>query len=250
MQLTDENLIYSETFPGGAHWSMRMSAGNALRLVDISGGANVAMLMVNPENTLEKYNMPDTLKGQHTFKLTQGNSLYSDMGRVMCSIVEDTFGWHDTATGTCNRRLVESRWGKSSYQQDRNAYLRNGRDSFLIELGKYGLGQRDLAANLNLFSRIDVDQAGDLVWSKTQSQAGDAVTVRFEMDAIVVFHTCPHPLNPAVDYPRKPIRYEIRKLPYPAEDDECRLLRPESGRAFENTRLYQLAKGITDDQRK
>jgi len=51
MHLTDENLIYSETFSGGAHWSMRMRAGNALRLVDIEGGANVAMLMLNPENT-------------------------------------------------------------------------------------------------------------------------------------------------------------------------------------------------------
>ena len=35
MQLTDENLIYSEVFPGGAHWSIRMRAGNALRLVDL-----------------------------------------------------------------------------------------------------------------------------------------------------------------------------------------------------------------------
>ncbi|MFT6644536.1 MAG: urea carboxylase-associated protein 2 [Patiriisocius sp.] len=243
MHLTDENLIYSETFPGGGHWSMRMRAGNALRLVDIEGGANVAMLMFNPENPLEKYNMPDTLKGQHTFKLSQGNTLFSDMGRAMCSIVEDSFGWHDTATGTCNRRLVEAKWGRSKYQDAGNNYLRNGRDSFLIELGKYGLGKRDLAANLNWFTRIEVDDDGNLVWGENQSKPSDAITLRFEMDAIVIMHTCPHPLNPAKAYPRKPIRYEIRDLPPAAMDDECRLARPESERAFENTRLYHQVKG-------
>lgn len=244
MQLSDENLIYSEVFPGGAHWSIRMRAGNALRLVDIEGGANVAMLMFNPENPLEKYNMPDTLKGQHTFKLSLHNTLYSDMGRAICSIVEDSFGWHDTAMGTCNRTLVERKWGSSTYQESRNDYLRNGKDSFLIELGKYGLGKKDLAANVNWFSRVEVSDAGDLIWSDTQSQPGDALTLRFEMDAIVAMHTCPHPLNPATDYPRKPIRYEIRELPVATLDDAARIQRPESERAFENTRLYYQRKGV------
>ncbi len=244
MQLSDENLIYSEVLPGGVHWSFRMRAGNALRLIDLEGGANVAMLMFNPENPLEKYNMPDTLKGQHTFKLSEGNTLYSDMGRAMCSIVEDSFGWHDTATGTCNKSLVAAKWGASSYQECRNDYLRNGRDSFLIELGKYGLGKKDLAANVNWFSRVEVTDEGDLVWSASQSKPGDAVTLRFEMDAIIVLHTCPHPLNPAQAYPRKPIRYELREMPPAEMDDPCRIARPESERAFENTRLYYQRKGV------
>ena len=36
-----------------------------------------------------------------------------------------------------------------------------------------------------------------------------ASSLRFEMDTLVLFHTCPHPLNPAASYPRKPVRYEI-----------------------------------------
>ncbi|MFN3238913.1 MAG: urea amidolyase associated protein UAAP1 [Pseudomonadales bacterium] len=244
MQLSDENLIYSEVLPGGVHWSLRMRAGNALRLVDLEGGANVAMLMFNPENPLEKYNMPDTLKGQHTFKLGLGNTLYSDMGRAMCSIVEDSLGWHDTATGTCNRRLVESKWGPSTYQQQRNEYLKNGRDSFLIELTKYGLGKKDMAANVNWFSRVEVSDEGELIWSDEQSVPGSAVTIRFEMDAIVALHTCPHPLNPSEQYPRRPVRYEVRQLPAAELDDTCRLFRPESERAFENTRLYHQRKGV------
>ena len=76
----DNEIIYSDTIPGGRHWSMLMRAGNVLRLIDEEGGANVGMLLYNSENTLERYNMPDTLKGQHTFAYRE--ILYSDMGRV------------------------------------------------------------------------------------------------------------------------------------------------------------------------
>ncbi|HBL86295.1 MAG TPA: urea carboxylase, partial [Alcanivorax sp.] len=65
--------------------SFRMRRGTALRLTDVEGGANVGMLFYNPEEKLERYNAPDSLKGQHTFKLTRGNCLYSDMGRVFAS---------------------------------------------------------------------------------------------------------------------------------------------------------------------
>lgn len=234
----DNELIYRDTVPGGRHWSMRMRAGTVLRLVDEEGGANVGMLLYNPENPLERYNMPDTLKGQHTFRLTKGNCLYSDMGRVFASIIEDTAGWHDTATGTCNRRLVEKRWGRKTYQQARNDYIRNGRDSFLIELGKYGLGKRDLAANLNFFSRIETDADGNLVFGEP-APAGAYVDLRFEMDTIVVFHTCPHLLNPADEYPARPVTYEIRRADPVAINDPCKTLREENERAFMNTFLYR-----------
>ena len=234
----DNEIIYSDTIPGGRHWSMLMRAGNVLRLIDEEGGANVGMLLYNSENTLERYNMPDTLKGQHTFRLTKGNCLYSDMGRVLCSIIEDTAGWHDTATGTCNSNLVEKRWGHRSYQEARNDYIRNGRDSFLIELGKYGLGKRDLAANINFFSRIETDLDGNLIFGKSASAAAH-VDLRFEMNTIVIFHTCPHPLNPASTYPSRPVTYEIRRANPVAINDACRTLREENERAFTNTLLYR-----------
>src|SRR5690606_13376251 len=85
-------LLWAEEIPGGKHWSFVLRRGTLLRLVDLTGDANVGMLFYNPANPLERYNAPDTLKCQHTFKLTRGNCLYSDMGRIFCSIVDDTVG--------------------------------------------------------------------------------------------------------------------------------------------------------------
>jgi uncharacterized protein len=230
---------YEALIEGGKHWSFTMRAGMQLRLTDTEGGANVGMLFYNPQNTLERYCAPDTLKCQHTFKLTKGHCLYSDMGRIFCSIIEDSVGWHDTICGSSNKALVAERWGQRSYQQFRNDWTQNGHDAFLIEGGKYGLGRRDLAANLNWFSKAAADESGDLSFDASNSPAGSFVELRFEMDTLVLLHTCPHPLNLAPQYPRKPVDFKFSRAKPVAKNDYCRNSRPENTRGFTNTELYR-----------
>jgi urea carboxylase-associated protein 2 len=235
-----QNILYKDVLPGGKHWSMRMRRGTSLKLIDLEGGANVGMLFYNPENLLERYNAPDTLKCQHTFKLTKGHCLYSDMARIFCSIVDDTVGWHDTVCGNSNSNIVETKWGKQDYQNDRNDWRQNGNNAFLVEATKYGLGKKDLAANLNVFSCVAPDDEGNLAFKTEHSKAGDSIELRFEMDTIVLLHTCPHPLNPATSYPYKPVEYQIiQSLPV-ADDDYCKNSCDENQRGFENNRLYYL----------
>ncbi len=234
--------LYEDILPGGSHWSFVVNPGVQLELVDVDGGGNAAMLTYNPNNPLERLNLPDTLKCQHTFRLTLGHCLYSDMGRIFCSIVADDIGWHDASSGTCNAEIVRRKWGVLSYQEARNDHLQNGRDSFLIELGKYGLGRRDFAANVNWFSRVDVADDGTMAFVANHSKPGNAVTLRFEMPTLVVLHTCPHPLNPAPEYPRCSIAYRLSLAEDVADDDPCRISRDENGRGFMNNYLYLLGR--------
>ena len=236
-------LITSDTLPGGKHWSMTVWRNSRLKLTDVEGGANAGMLFYNPLNLLERYNAPDTLKCQHTFKLTQGHCLYSDMGRIFCSIVSDTSGWHDTVCGNTTKASVAEKWGETSYQINRNDWQQNGYDSFLVEGGKYGLGQRDLAANVNWFSKVAVADDGRMTFDASAAQAGASVTLRFEMDTLVLFHTCPHPLDPSPTYPRKPVTFEIGVAPPVAADDVCLNSVPENARGFENNRLFHAGCG-------
>lgn len=225
---------------------MRMRRGTSLRLVDLEGGANVGMLFYNPENLLERYNAPDTLKCQHTFKLTRGNCLYSDMGRIFCSIVDDSVGWHETVCGNTTRDMVRQKWGEKTYQEVRNDWNQNGYNSFLVELAKYGLGKKDMASNLNLFSAVRVDADGGLRFVPDNSKAGDSIVLRFEMDTLVLLHTCPHPMNPAAEYPRKPVLYQIVRSAAVAQDDYCMNLRDENRRGFNNNEIYHLGCGCDD----
>jgi urea carboxylase-associated protein 2 len=231
-------LIASDTLPGGKHWSMTVRRNGRFKLTDIEGGANVGMLFYNPLNLLERYNAPDTLKCQHSFKLTQGHCLYSDMGRIFCSVVSDTSGWHDTVCGNTNKASVAERWGATDYQTERNDWRQNGYESFLVEAAKYGLGRRDLASNVNWFSKVVVADDGALALDASAAKAGASVELRFEMDTLVLFHTCPHPLNTSPIYPRKPVRYEILDGPPATQDDPNRLSAPENMRGFENNRIF------------
>jgi urea carboxylase-associated protein 2 len=238
--MADPAPLYETVLEGGKHWSFTARRGTLLRLTDPHGGANVGMLFYNPQNLLERYNAPDTLKCQHTFKLTRGHCLYSDMGRIFCSIVEDGVGWHDTVAGNADKALVAQRWGTLRYQEHHNGWTQNGHDSFLVEAAKYGLGRRDLAANVNWFSKVAVDETGAMYFETENSPPGSAVALRFEMDTLVLMHTCPHPMNPAPEYPRRPVEVAFRQTDPVAPDDFCRNFRPENGRGFQNNEIFHL----------
>jgi uncharacterized protein len=238
--MSDTPILWEETVQGGATWSHVLKRGTALRLTDAEGGANAAALFYNFECPVERYNMPDTLKAQHIARLTQGFVLYSDMGRVLCSITGDSVGWHDPIGGCSNSRMVREKYGEGRYQECRNAWHKNSLDSFLVELGKWGLGARDLVPNVNFFSRVSVDEAGGMSFQPGNSRAGDWVELRAEMNVLVVINTCQHPLDPNPHYAPKPVQLSIRRVPSPADDDACRVSRPENGRGFVLTERYFL----------
>jgi urea carboxylase-associated protein 2 len=232
--------LWEETIQPGAAWSHVLKRQTALRLVDLEGGANVGAIFYNFECPVERYNMPDTLKAQHTARLTTSNVLYSDMGRILCSIVGDSVGWHDPIGGASNAQLVAAKYGPSSYQQQRNGYHKNGRDNFLIELAKWGLGPRDLVSNVNFFSRVDVGNDGTMIFVPGNSKAGDWVELRAEMNVLTILTTCQHPLDPSPQYGPKPVRVSICQVPPPGAEDCCRTSSPENGRGFTLTERYFL----------
>ncbi len=238
--MSDTSVLWEETVCPGATWSHVLKRGTALRITDLEGGANAGALFYNFECPVERYNMPDTLKAQHIARLTEGFVLYSDMGRVLCSVTRDTVGWHDPLGGCSNARLVASKYGRARYQEHRNAYHKNALDSFLVELGKWGLGRRDLVANVNFFSRVDVADDGATSFHAGNSKAGDFVELRAEMNVLVILNTCQHPLAPHPNYAPKPVGLAIRRVPAPDADDPCRLSRPENGRGFILTERYFL----------
>lgn len=232
--------LYTKLLTHAGMWSGVISRGKVLRLTDLEGGANVGMLLYNADLTVERYNMPDTLKGQHTFHLRHPYCLHSDMGRLLASITGDSVGWHDTVCGCSDAALVKARYGEHPYQVHRNDFFRNARECFLIELAKWGLGERDLVPNVNFFTKVVAGEGGHLAYVPGHSRAGDHVELRLELNTLVVLNTCQHPLDPETAYRPRPVRLEVFPAaagPVPAHDP-CRVSRPENHRALENTEAY------------
>jgi urea carboxylase-associated protein 2 len=235
--------FFAKTLTHSGLWSGVIGRNKTLRLTDLEGGANVGVLLYHAEVPSERYNLPDTLKGQHIFYLRAPYCLHSDMGRILASITADTVGWHDTVCGCSDAKLVTEKYGALNYQTARNDYHRNARDSFLIELAKWSLGPRDLIPNLNLFSKVVADEAGRLTYIPGNSKPGDHIDLRFEMDTLVVLNTCQHPLDPDSQYHPRDVRLEVFRAAPVAPDDICRRSRPENERAFINTENYHALRG-------
>src|SRR5260370_1345363 len=149
--------------------------------------------------------MGDHVKVQFTAFLTRGRVLYSDMGRVLVSIVGDTCGWHDTISGCGDALSSVAQFGEGGYQELRNDFHRNARDNFLVELAKHGLGKRDIVPNVNFFARVVADGDGNLAWKAGNSRPGAWVDLRFEMSPLSVLTNPPHPLAPAARFAPPPI---------------------------------------------
>ena len=231
--------LYTEEIPGGASWSGVVRRHMTLRITDVEGGANVGLMAYRAAEPLDRLNLPDTLKAQYTARLTKGHVLMSDMGHVLMSITADEVGWHDPLGGHGDASLAQAKYGERTYQEARDDRTRNAHDNFLVELGKHGLGRRDLVANVNLFSRLDVDHSGKFHFHAANSRPRATVDLRAEMDVLVVLDTCRHPLDPAPKYAPKPVRLSFLRTPPPATDDYCRNFRDENRRAFTLTeRLY------------
>lgn len=236
--MSEPSILFEEHLPGGGLWSWVVRRHTTLRLTDLEGGANVGLMAYNADAPLDRLNLPDTLKAQYTAKLTRGHVLMSDMGRALFSITADSCGWHDPLGGHGNAALVRAKYGEQNYQQARNDWYRNAHDNFLVELGKHGLGARDLVANANFFSRLDADDEGRLTFHAKNSKAGDTIDLRAEMNVLVALTTCQHPLDPNPGYAPKPIRLTLLKTPLPSADDYCRNFRGENQRSFELTERY------------
>ena len=232
--MENEKVLTSKTIAGGWNYSRIVKRGQKIRLTDLEGGANASLLCYNAKNFTERFNLGDTLKIQHVCRIAENCCLYSDMGRILLSVVKDTVGWHDPLCGCTHANLIKERFGEHDYQHYQNDFFRNGYDSLLVEIGKYGMTKRDFTELVNFFSKVVVTSV------ENHSTPADYVELRAELDTLVVIDTGMHSLNPSKEYLRKPVKVELLPCEFSEADDPCFIWCPENGHGFINTADYNL----------
>lgn len=221
-------VLHREAIPGGWYWSTRLRREEALRISLADGFSSVALIAWSAADPSERLNLPDTVKMQWTTGLSKGRVIFSDMGRVMFSITEDSSGAHDCLVGG-STAATNARYG--------GTLLRDTRDNFVKLAMKLGLTRRDIPAALSLFAPVRVDAEGRFFWNPALLNGGDYVELRAEMDMIVGLSNCPHPLDPNPAYaPNAVTVTRLAARPVPA-DDLCRTATAEAVRGFENNAL-------------
>ncbi|RPG00008.1 MAG: DUF1989 domain-containing protein [Rhodospirillaceae bacterium] len=196
------DIIEDTTIAARAGWSRVLKKGEMMRIIDLNGKQAVDFLCWNADDYDDRYAAADTMKINETgIFLGKDTTLYSVALTPLLTIVEDSCGFHDTIGGCCSADL-----NKYRYDVDNQSGCR---ENFLAEMAKFGLGKRDMAANVNFFMYVPVGKDGDMDMGPSISKPGDFVDLRAETDVLAIISNCPQMNNPVNDYNPTPVQVTI-----------------------------------------
>jgi hypothetical protein len=224
--IAPDAVIHREHVPPGWYATIRLRRGEALRMTDDSGRSSVSLIGWHEEDTSERINCADTVKVQWSAAISKGRVIFSDMGRVFLSVIEDTCGAHDLLVG-------------GSTPAASGAPGRNTQENFLAAASKIGLDVRDIPPCVTFFAPVALDDAGRFRWQEGRKRPGDFVDLRAEMNLILVVSNCPHPLDTARPAASGPVTLIKHRAAAATAEDVCRTASSEATRAFAFTdRLF------------
>ena len=191
--------------PARSPWSGVVPAGRHLSLVDLEGNQAVDCLLYNAHDTADRYSAPDTIAAQGGLFLTTGSVLRSCEGTALMTVVSDDVGRHDTVGGACSKESNTLRYGHHTKHQ--HACVEN----FLREGARWGLTKRDLVSNINWYMNVPVEEDGTLGIVDGISAPGLTVTLRAEIDTLVLLSNCPQVNNPCNGFNPTPVRMIVTR---------------------------------------
>jgi uncharacterized protein len=236
--MKSENIILNETLPSSVKYSKIIKRGQTIRFKALGDNASLSAMFYNASNVSERFNSADTVKVQWNAFLQKGKVLFSEMGRVLFSITEDTTdGLLDTLGGISNPRIIKENFeGDATYESCRNGYHKSDRENFLIELGKYGMGKKDMIPALNLFRKVDVKEGSKLELNPRCAKEGDYIELTAHMDVLLVLSNTPHAMDKG-EYKPSDIDITIYEA-VEFKDEDYADFSDEAKRGFINTNRY------------
>jgi uncharacterized protein len=178
--------------PGGTGRAVRVRAGDLVRVVDIAGG-QVGDVFAFVADAPDEHPASEHHSAAHTRAATSrlfpavGEPFLTDRRRPILTLVADTSpGEHDMLIAACDPQRYAQLGAR-----DHRSCATNMRDA-LAAVGHAYTGPTPQP--INVFMRIPVGTDGSLSWLPASTAAGDAITFRAELDAVVVVSSCPQDL--------------------------------------------------------
>jgi urea carboxylase-associated protein 1 len=196
-------LVSDEIVAACAPWSAVVKAGQQLQIIDVNGNQAVDTLFYAAHDHAIRYSAQATVLGQGNIFLTTGSVLRAADGTALMTIVADEVGNHDTIAGACSKESNTLRYGHHTVHQHACA------ENFLAEATKWGMGKRDIVSNVNFFMNVPVESDGTLGIVDGLSAPGKSLTLRADIDTLVLVSNCPQINNPCNGFDPTPARMVI-----------------------------------------
>jgi uncharacterized protein YcgI (DUF1989 family) len=177
------------TIPARRGKAVTLDQGQSVRVVNSHGQQVVDTWAFRRDDLAEFMSMEHSRTSIGRIIPKVGQSMTTNRRRPILSLVEDTSGGiHDTLLAACDRYRYEL-LGCEEYHD-------NCTDNLAAALAEFGLTPPETPSPWNLFMNIPVAPDGSVSFEPPVSSPGDYLTLRAEMDCVVVFSACPQDMVP------------------------------------------------------
>jgi urea carboxylase-associated protein 1 len=191
-------VVFDKILAAAAGTAFEVAAGQVLRIIDVEGKQVPDLLCFDSSDYSDKLSPPNTQLINQTIFLKTGHHLYSTRCRPLMTILEDTCGVHDIISGACSSYTNAFRYGVRGTPSCRT--------NFEEALRPYGIPEREIPYNLNIFMNVTVAADGSTQIEEPKSKAGDYIDLVADTDVLVAISNCPQSRNPCNGWNPSPLR--------------------------------------------
>jgi uncharacterized protein YcgI (DUF1989 family) len=183
--------------------AFRVEAGTDVQVVNTHGTQVVDTWAFNAADPAEFMSMDHSRLHMGRLNPIVGDTLVTNRRRAILTLKEDTSGGvHDTLLAACDRYRYELLGYSGKHD--------NCTDNLHAALHSFGLRLTHTPAPLNLFENSRPDANGMLAIKPPISSPGSYVTLRAEMDIVLVFSACPQDMVPTNGVAMRPCDVQIQ----------------------------------------
>jgi uncharacterized protein len=181
---------------------VRVASGQRFRVIDVEGRQVADTFAFRADDISEYHSAEHTRAYVSRLFPRPGEHFVTNSRRPILLLEEDrTPGVHDMLCAACDPEryvgLGVDGWHPSCEENLERA---------MAELGHLSI---EIPQPINLFMNIPVGADGELGWEPAPTKAGDSVTLRAEMDIIVVVSACPQDIVPINANHPTPVAIEL-----------------------------------------
>ena len=191
------------TVPAREGRAVRLSRGQSITVLNTHGTQVCDLWAFNAANLSEYLSWEHTRGGINRIAPKDGDTLFTNRRRPILTLTGDTSpGVHDTLIAACDLfRYVGL--GVEGYHD-------NCSDNLRMALFAIGEHTTEVPQPFNIWMNIPVQADGSIDWLPTVSKPGDQITLRAEMDCIIVLSACPQDMVPINGPDMKPVELDFQ----------------------------------------
>ncbi len=185
--------------------AMKVAVGTCLDIVAAEGPQVADMWAFAEADPCEFLSTEHTRSCLDRLTPRAGDAYYSNRRRPILTVVADTSpGTHDLLLSACD----EMRYRLLGHTGPHRTCVDNMREA----LGEFSITPPEIPSPVNVFERVAIGPDGSLEIMPPEVRAGEGLTLRAEMDVIVVVSACPMDIVPTNGSDLRPKALIMRRV--------------------------------------